>query len=67
LEPLQQRVFAVARPDYQVVLELDRKLRSHPLPQVLQYRPITDADLEPQNSKLTLQRSFVTMMKESGA
>jgi hypothetical protein len=66
LEPLLQRVFAAARPSFSVTLELDQKLRTHPMPQVLQYRGISSVDMEPENSELTLQRIFLTMVKQSG-
>jgi hypothetical protein len=67
LEPLLQQVFVVARPSFSVTLELDQKLRTHPMPQVLQYRGISLIDMQPENSQLTVQRIFLTNVKQSGA
>jgi hypothetical protein len=66
LEPLLHRVFVVARPSFSVTLELDQMLRSHPTPQALQYRGISPVDTEPEYSALTVQRVYLTMVKQSG-
>jgi hypothetical protein len=67
VEPLQQRVFSVERPSYtETVLELDRQLRAHPVPELLQYRAFALEDLLLENSMVSLQRTFVAMMRESG-
>jgi hypothetical protein len=66
LEPLLHRVFAVDRPSFKVTMELDKKLRTHPMPQALQYRGINPVDTKPENSELTMQRIFLTNVKQSG-
>jgi hypothetical protein len=60
-------VFSVARPSYKTILELDRKVREHPVPELLGYRRFTADDLLPANSLVSLQRTFVSMMRESSA
>jgi hypothetical protein len=66
VEPLLHRVFVVARPSFSATLELDQMLRSHPMPQALQYRGISPVDTEPEYLALTVQRVFLTMVKQSG-
>jgi hypothetical protein len=57
----------VERPSYtETILELDRQLRAHPVPELLQYRVFALEDLLPENSMVSLQRTFVAMMRESG-
>jgi hypothetical protein len=61
VNPLQQQMTAVARPSYDTIMELDRKLRTHPVPQSLLYRPITTEDLESAYFAETFQRSISSM------
>jgi hypothetical protein len=42
-------------------------LRSHPMPAALQYRGISPVDTEPEYLALTVQRVFLTMVKQSGS
>jgi hypothetical protein len=66
LEPMQQEMTAVARPSYDTIMELDHKLRTHPIPQMLLYRPITTQDLSPAQLSTTFQRSLSSMTRDSG-
>jgi hypothetical protein len=61
---MQQQIIAVARPTHEAIMELDRKLRTHPIPQSLLFRPITVDDLAPEKSMKTLQRSLSTMYRD---
>jgi hypothetical protein len=46
VEPTQLALFASKGLKYSTVLELDRKIRSHPIPDLLQYRSMADSQPE---------------------
>lgn len=66
---MHDKAFGATTPSYTAAMQLDRKLRAHPVPPVLQIAgfgsPEAQPDVYPETPGFTLQRHTVVLIRES--